>query len=90
MSNLSICTFFVSLSKKARCPKEGRLVSIADWKKDEWSGFADLLANLIEKYAVVLDIDNLPEPPHFFEKNSKENVNSPSHLTDSIDKADDV
>ena len=30
---------------------------------DEWSGFADLLANLIEKYADDLDIDNLPEPP---------------------------
>ena len=26
-----------------------------------WNGFADLLANLIEKYAAVLDIDNLPE-----------------------------
>ena len=30
---------------------------------DEWSGFANLLANLIEKYAAVLDIENLPEPP---------------------------
>ena len=30
---------------------------------DKWNGFADLLANLIEKYAAVLDIDNLPEPP---------------------------
>ena len=27
---------------------------------DEWSGFADLLANLIEKYAADLDIDNMP------------------------------
>lgn len=27
---------------------------------DTWSGFADLLANLIEKYVVVLDIDDLP------------------------------
>ena len=25
------------------------------------SGFADLMANLIEKYAAVLDIDNLPD-----------------------------
>lgn len=31
--------------------------------RDEWSSFADLLATLIEKYAIVLDIDNLPEPP---------------------------
>ncbi len=29
---------------------------------DEWSGFADLLANLIEKYAADLDIDNMPIP----------------------------
>ena len=28
---------------------------------DEWSGFAALLANLIEKYAVVLNIDSLPD-----------------------------
>ena len=35
---------------------------------DEWSGFADLLANLIEKYAAVLDIDNLPEPPSCLEE----------------------
>ena len=26
---------------------------------DEWSGFAALLANLIEKYAVVLNLDAL-------------------------------
>lgn len=29
---------------------------------DEWSGFADLLANLIEKYASKLDIENMPTP----------------------------
>lgn len=29
---------------------------------DEWSGFADLLANLIEKYASKLDIENLSVP----------------------------
>ena len=27
---------------------------------DEWSGFAALLANLIEKYAVVQNLDALP------------------------------
>lgn len=31
---------------------------------DEWSGFADLLANLIEKYACVLDIENPSESTH--------------------------
>lgn len=29
---------------------------------DEWSGFADLMANLIAKYATVLDLDSLPDP----------------------------
>lgn len=28
---------------------------------DEWSGFAALLANLIEKYAVVTNLDALPD-----------------------------
>ena len=28
---------------------------------DEWNGLADLLANLIEKYASDLDIENLPD-----------------------------
>lgn len=35
---------------------------------DNWNGFADLLANLIEKYAAVLDIDNLLEPPSCLEE----------------------
>lgn len=30
--------------------------------RDEWSGFADLMTSLIEKYAVDLDLDNLPDP----------------------------
>ena len=28
---------------------------------DEWSGFAALLANLIEKYAVFMNLDALPD-----------------------------
>lgn len=36
---------------------------------DEWSGLADLLANLIAKYADDLDIEHLPEPPQM--KNRK-------------------
>lgn len=30
--------------------------------RDEWSGFADLMASLIEKYVADLDLDNLPDP----------------------------
>ncbi|AMA70394.1 TPA: hypothetical protein VCN52_001714 [Streptococcus pyogenes] len=29
---------------------------------NDWNGLADLIANLITKYAGVLDIDNLPDP----------------------------
>ncbi len=28
----------------------------------DWNGLADLIANLITKYAGVLDLDNLPDP----------------------------
>lgn len=30
--------------------------------RDEWSGLADLLAGLIEKYIDKLDLDALPDP----------------------------
>ena len=29
---------------------------------NDWNGFADLITNLITKYAGVLDLDNLPNP----------------------------
>lgn len=51
-------------------------MNIAQFKKDEWSGLADLLANLIEKYADVLDIENLPEPAKRVKKEKKENLDS--------------
>ena len=35
---------------------------------DERSGFADLLASLIEKYAADLDLDNLPDPKNVLNK----------------------
>lgn len=53
---------------------------------DNWSGFADLLAGLIEKYAAVLDIDNLPEPPVRLEENEIERENSSKHLLETIAK----
>lgn len=39
----------------------GRIFDIP-WAPIPWSGFADLLANLIEKYASELDVKNLPAP----------------------------
>ena len=62
---------------------KGRLISISHGNKDEWSGFADLLANLIEKYAAVLNLDNLPEPPHPF--GNKETVNNWEHSEDDVE-----
>lgn len=32
--------------------------------EDEWSGLADLLANLIAKYASELGIEDMPDPNH--------------------------
>ena len=29
---------------------------------NDWNGLADLIANLIIKYAEILDLDNLPNP----------------------------
>ncbi len=29
---------------------------------DQWNGLSDLLANLIAKYAEILDIDSMPTP----------------------------
>ena len=29
---------------------------------NDWNGLADLIANLIAKYAGTLDLDNLPDP----------------------------
>ena len=37
------------------------LESLVCYMVDEWSGFAALLANLIEKYAVVMNLDALPD-----------------------------
>lgn len=41
---------------------------------DEWSGFADLLANLIGKYASVLEIKHMPA--HLIVLDTEKNKNS--------------
>ena len=62
------------------------MISISHGNKDEWSGFADLPANLIEKYAAVLDLDNLPEPPYSF--GVKETMNNLEYSEDGIENAE--
>ena len=55
---------------------------------DKWSGFADLLANLIEKYAAVLDIDNLPDPPIRLDSDKKEDKKDSKLQAESIENMD--
>ena len=62
--------------------KRRRYAIIDNRKKDEWSGFADLLANLIEKYAAVLD------PPICLDSEKKEIVNNSKLFEESIEKTD--
>lgn len=45
---------------------------------DEWSGLADLLANLIEKYASDLDIENLHD------------ITGDNHAEDDRNKAEEL
>ena len=68
--------------------KRRRYAIIDNRKKDEWSGFADLLANLIEKYAAVLDLDNLPDPPICLDDALKELENSSKLPSEPIEKAE--
>ena len=41
------------------------------------------MANLIEKYAAVLDIDNLPEPPVYVEAKNNKVHETEKNFTDS-------
>ena len=34
--------------------------------KDEWSGLADFLTNMIEKYIGQMDLDSLPDPNRYY------------------------
>ena len=75
-----------SVSTQTAARKNRRYAIIDNRKKDEWSGFADLLANLIEKYAAVLDIENLPEPSICLDSEKKEIVNNSKLFAESIEK----
>ena len=41
---------------------------------DEWGGLADLLANLIAKYASVLDVENMSDEARKIELTDREKV----------------
>ncbi len=65
-----------------------RRQTVIEYHRDEWSGFADLLTNLIEKYAAVLDIDNLPDPPICLEDALKLVENNSKLSAEPIEKSD--
>ena len=65
-----------------------RRQTVIEYHRDEWSGFADLLTNLIEKYAAVLDIDNLPDPPICLDDALKELENSYKLSSEPIEKSE--
>lgn len=66
------------------------MIGIADWNKDTWSGFADLLAGLIEKYAAVLDVENLPEPPVCLDRKEKVIVSNSKLFAEAIEKVENM
>ena len=76
------------MSTQTAARKNRRYAIIDNRKKDEWSGFADLLANLIEKYVALLDIDSLPEPPICLHSSVKKRMNNSKHFSESIEKTD--
>lgn len=39
-------------------------------ENDEWSGLADFLAGMIEKYACEMDLDSLPDPDRHYRAKS--------------------
>jgi|GEM_PF-2518059 len=65
------------------CKSFGRQCAVWEVRKilpirDEWSGLADFLANMIEKYADVLEIENLPNPERFDRESQPENSENKS------------
>jgi hypothetical protein len=49
---------------------------------DKWNGLAVLLTNLIEKYAVDLDIESLPDPVFIEREGEKCDTDKDVHKTD--------
>lgn len=47
-----------------------------------------MLANLIEKYAAVLDIENLPEPPVCLDDAKKDYENESKLFKESVDRTE--
>ena len=63
---------------------EKEVTGLEKKKKDEWSSFADFIAELIEKYATVLDVDNMPDPQCRVDENGKQSLDY-NYFTETIE-----
>lgn len=63
---------------------EKEVTGLEKQKKDEWSSFADFIAELIEKYATVLDVDNMPDPQYRVDENGKQSLDY-NYFTETIE-----
>lgn len=68
---------------------EKEVTGLEKQKKDEWSSFADFIAELIEKYATVLDatvldVDNMPDPQCRVDENGKQSLDY-NYFTETIE-----
>lgn len=52
----------------------------------DWNGFVDLLANLIAKYAGVVDLDKLPNPMPVSNENENNKMGIVKHILRTNDK----
>ena len=64
--------------------REKEVTGLEKQKKDEWSSFADFIAELIEKYATVLDVDNMPDPQCRVDENGKQSLDY-NYFTETIE-----
>ena len=76
------------LLKKKQLRKLRPQGGICDAFNIKWSGFVELLADLINKYAVIRDIKNLPELLTYLDGNEKENVDHAELFAESIEKTE--
>ena len=59
--------------------------------EDVWDEFAAFLAEMMEKYAAVIDLDSLPDPPRpSKETKSSKTVNNPGKNKKELEQGEDL
>ena len=82
------CNVFCYIIKEEAIEEAEASRGICDAFNIKWSGFVELLADLINKYAVIRDIKNLPELLTYLDGNEKENVDDAELFAESIEKTE--